>query len=178
MQNRTQRDTFIVSANSFQMWASGLNSSLYLNHYKMVPCWKSTISYPFLYLFYIFHQWSLRLLLVAWPHEAPVWYHLMSQWVNISACPFHRYTYGPHTRPLRRAADHPSLRSPHSLGRQKLPTYISSSERSGRPHDLLFEEDPVDIPEAGQAQSNYTPGKTRRICWTWVEILFLFFGRL
>lgn len=51
----------------------------------------------------------------------------------------------------------PSLRSAVLL--QQLPTCISSRKRSAWPHDPLFEEGPGGYPKAGQAQSNYTPGR-------------------
>lgn len=101
----------------------------------------------------------------------------MSQSVNISVCPFHRYmrTYGPHTRPqpLGYRPPWPPLCFRMLVQQRSLHSCISSWKRSRRPHDLLFEEDSVDTqsrPCTIQLQST----EIRHICWTllWVIVCF------
>lgn len=94
----------------------------------------------------------------------------MSQSVNISACPFHRYIhkYWP-LSPHRCAADHSGLPSRHRASpAAQLPTYISSWKRSRWPHDLLFEEDLVET-QSRPSSIQFHPRETCRICWTLLE---------
>lgn len=94
----------------------------------------------------------------------------MSQSVNVSVCPFHRYMhkYGP-LCPHHCATDRCGLPPLHRASpAARLPTYSSSWKRSRWPHDLLFEEDLVDT-QSRPSTIQLHPREIRHICWTLLE---------
>lgn len=102
----------------------------------------------------------------------------MSQTVNISPCPFHRYmhTFGPHTCP-RHCANRvapASLRLALLLQQRSSPS-MSLHGKGHAGHMTCYLKRTWWIPRAGQAQSNYTPGRYAAFAEPDLnDILFLF----
>lgn len=100
----------------------------------------------------------------------------MSKSVNTSACPFQGYVpkYWP-LRPHRCGMDHgglPLTSQGLMLQPDSPPTSLHSKGHGG--HKICYLRKTWWIPEAGQAQANYTPGETRHICSTplgWHSVL-------